>query len=193
MEKWITFYENSPSNLENVTDFIEKLERINDPTIILHRAKIMMHQTQRIITLADDIIQIREGKDSLQLFFVLTCAENIAKLYHHFDQEGKSKEYVRRFFSEFIVDNDRTVLENSFFRLDGTQFNIKSVVDCLYSVRCDVVHEGRYWGFHFHDGQTLMINMSPDVTVHITFSEFRAIVIRGCVYAIQNYVEANSS
>ncbi|MBI5007864.1 MAG: hypothetical protein HZB95_12170 [Nitrosomonadales bacterium] len=187
IEKWIDFYEQSFPNREAATSFVEELEGITDRAIPRHRAKIMMHQAQRLISLSDDIIRVREGRESLQLLFVLICAESVAKLFHNFDDEGQSRAFVRRFFSEFVVGEDRTILENRFFTHDATALTLQAVADCLYSVRCDVVHEGQYWGFHFHDGDTPMLNTDPDVTVHITFTEFRAIIIRGCVRAIQAY------
>ena len=188
IENWIDFYEQSFPNREVATLFVEVLENITDRGNPQHRSKIMMHQAQRLISLADDIIQIREGRESLQLSFVLICAENIAKLFHNFDDEGQSRAFVRRFFSEFVVGDDRIVLESSFFTHDLTPLNLQAVADCLYRVRCDVVHGGKYWGFHFHDGNTPMVNIDPDVTIHIPFSDFRAIIIRGCVRAIQEYV-----
>lgn len=187
MEKWINFYEQSFLDRQFATSFVEELESITDRDIPRHRAKIMMHQAQRLISLADDIIQIREGRESLQLMFMLICAENIAKLFHNFDGDGQSRAFVRRFFTEFIHENDRAVLEGGFFTHDAKSLAVQDIADCLYSVRCDVVHEGQYWGFHFGDGNTPMLNTDPNVTVRITFSEFRAIVIRGCVRAIQTY------
>jgi hypothetical protein len=187
MDRWINFYEHSFPSRGAATEFVEELEGITDRTNPRHRAKVMMHQTQRLISLADDIIQVREGRESLQLLFILICTENIAKLFHNFNQEGQSKAFVRRFFSEFIVGNDRETLESSFFTHDVTPLNMQDVVDCLYSVRCDVVHEGLYWGFNFRDGDTAMLNTDPDITVHIPLAEFRDIVVRGCVRAIQAY------
>lgn len=187
MEKWINFYEQSFPNREAAISFVEELESITDRTIPRHRAKIMMHQAQRLISLADEIIQVREGRESLQLLFMLICAENIAKLFHNFDDDGQSRAFVRRFFSEFVHEHDSAVLEGGFFTHGANALDLQSIADCLYSVRCDVVHEGQYWGFHFGDGDTPMLNTDPDVTVRITFAEFRAIVIRGCVRAIQTY------
>lgn len=187
MEKWIAFYEQCFPSRNAAQAFVEELEAVTDRTMPKHRAKIMMHQVQRLISLADDVLKIREGRESLQLLFVLICAENIAKLFHNFDDEGQSRAFVRRFFSEFVVGGDRAVLESSFFTHDAIPLDLQAVVDSLYSVRCDVVHEGQYWGFRFHDGGTPMLNTDPDVTVHITFAKFRAIVVRACVRAIQTY------
>lgn len=184
MKKWIDFYEQSFPDRATAQAFVEELEAINDPAMPKHRAKIMMHQVQRLISLADDVIKIRNGKESLQLLFLLICAENIAKLFHKFKSEGNSKEFVRRFFNEFLEDDDRVTLESSFFTHGAIALDLQAVVDSLYTVRCDVVHEGQYWGFHFNNGGIPMLNIDPDITVHITISQFRAIVMRACVRAI---------
>ena len=184
VDKWIDFYEQFFPDRDTAQLFIKELEAVNDPTTPKHRAKIMMHQVQRLVSLSDDIIKIRAGKESLQLIFLLICAENTAKIFHNFKDEGKSKYFVRKFFDEFVGD-DRAILESSFFTHEAIALNLQAVADSLYSVRCDVVHEGLYWGFHFHDGDTPMVNIDPDVTAHITLSQFRDIVVRACLRAIQ--------
>lgn len=187
MEKWIEFYEPAFPSRAEAEAFVGELESINDPKTPRHRAKIMMHQAQRLVSLADDIVAIRKGKESLQLLFLLTCAENIAKLFHNFEEDGQSKAFVRRFFSEFVIGDDKSTLERSLFTYQGVALNVQEVTDALYSVRCDVVHEGRYWGFSFHDGNTPIFNSAPDVQAHITIEQFRSIVVRGCVRAVQAY------
>ena len=66
----------------------------------------------------------------------------------------------------------------------------------LYDIRCDVVHEGNYWEFSFHDGRTPMVNVDRDtaskITIsNITFDQFRAIVVRGCVNAVRDKLPGN--
>jgi hypothetical protein len=187
MEKWIAFYEQFFPSPNATQAFVEELEAVTDSTMPKHRAKIMMHQVQRLISLADDIIKVSGGRESLQLLFVLICTENIAKLFHNFDDEGQSKVFVRKFFSEFVVGDDRAALESSFFTHDLNHLNLHAIVDILYSVRCDVVHEGLYWNFHFQYGDISMLNTDPDVIVNITFAQFRAIVVRACIRAIKTY------
>ena len=63
---------------------------------------------------------------------------------------------------------------------------LHEVVDILYSVRCDVVHEGQYWDFNFCNG-TPVFNTNPDVIVSISLADFRAIVARACIIAIKDY------
>ncbi|MBD3671243.1 MAG: hypothetical protein HUJ29_10750 [Gammaproteobacteria bacterium] len=81
MEKWINFYEPFFPNRDDATSFVEKYEELC-PDGKAHTAKIMMHQTQRLVSLADDIPNIRAGNETLPLLFLLVCAEHIAKLYH---------------------------------------------------------------------------------------------------------------
>ncbi|MEJ2428810.1 MAG: hypothetical protein P8075_07825 [Deltaproteobacteria bacterium] len=106
MDKWVMFYKPFFPTREDVNEFVEEVERLapDDPK---HTAKIMMHQTQRIVSIADDLPQIRPQRESLQLLFFLICAENIAKLYDNFDGEGRSREYTRRFFEEIVSQADQ--------------------------------------------------------------------------------------
>ncbi len=189
-DKWIDFFEQFFENRCKAQEFADDLECITDPSVPKHRAKIIMHQTQRIISLADDIPQIRKGKESLQLMFLLICAENIAKTYFDFKGDGKSKYFVRKFFKEFVVEEDKNILLNGFANISRSPFELCSVVDVLYSVRCDVVHEGKYWEFHFRveTDTTHMINLDPDVVVSITLNQLRNIIARACIYAIQKSI-----
>lgn len=186
MDKWIDFFEPFFHNREDATQFVEPLEALalEDPR---HPAKIMLHQTQRLTSISDDLPVIRKGKESLQLAFLLICAENIAKMHDNFDDEGCSKAYVRKFFEQLLLDEDRHVLEVSFTTHENKPLDLRGIVDALYTVRCDVVHEGKYWGFQFSDGRTRLMNGDPDVIVSITLRQFRDIVVKGCIHAINTY------
>lgn len=186
MNTWLRFFDPHFPSQEALRGFIEPLEALDlgDPR---HPAKIMMHQTQRLISIADDLPTIRSGKESLQILFLLISAENIAKMHDHFAGEGHSRAYVRRFFEELVSADDRRVLERSFATHAMQPISLRGIVDILYDVRCDVVHEGKYWGFHFHDGRTPILNTEPDVNVFIQLSAFRDIVVRGCIAAISGY------
>lgn len=67
-----------------------------------------------------------------------------------------------------------------------TALSFEKVVDLLYAVRCDVVHEGKYWGFSFQDGNIPMVNVEPDVNVFMTYLELRDIIVKGCINAIKD-------
>lgn len=152
-----------------------------------------MHQGQRLISISDDIPRIRPRDESLKLLFLMMCAENIAKLHDQFQGEGQSRAYVRRFFETFLQPADQNAIGVAF--ADHSQHSMpklgfRAAIDMLYEVRCDVVHEGNYSDFVFHDGNTPMLNCDPDVISYMTFDEFRAVVIRGCIIAVQDLLRA---
>ncbi len=186
MEKWIDFYEPFFISKDEAVSFVNKYEELC-PGGAAHTAKIIMHQTKRLVSLADDIPNIRKGNETIPLLFLLVCAEHTAKLYHNFESEGQSKVYVRRFFNEFVNEDDKRVISTGITKHDRKPLPIQDAIDILYSVRCDLVHEGRYWGFHFHDGKMPILGTDPDVITSITFSTFREIVVRGCIEAINTY------
>jgi hypothetical protein len=186
MNKWKEFFNTFFNSSDEAQAFIEPLEALNVEDR-MHPAKIMMHQTQRLISIADDIPTIRSGKESLQLLFLLICAENIAKLHYNFDEDGQSKAFVVKFFKHFIKGNDKDILETSFTTYDMNPLALEGIATTLYSVRCGVVHEGKYWDFHFRDNETQMLNIEPDVIVSITLNELRCIIVRGCICAIKTY------
>lgn len=185
-DRWLDFFTPYFESQSAARFFVEALEvlPLGDAR---HPAKIMMHQTQRLISLANDLPNIRPHNEGLRLLFLLICAENIAKLANRFEDEGQSKHYVRSFFNWFVSGPDKDTLLTGITRHDHTPLTLETLVDSLYSVRCDVVHEGRYWGFHFHDGDTAILNSNPDVVVSIKLSDFRDIVVRGCICAINRY------
>ena len=167
----------------------------------------MMHQTQRLVSLADDLGQ---NKEVLQLLFLLICAEHIAKLYGNFTGEGQSRPYVRKFFRWFLSAEQQqqfsqgvrkpdsgvadpgaathrpTAAPKRILELDLDLQSLQSAVDALYAVRCDVVHEGNTWSFSFpQEGKGSMIN--EGVIVSLTAAEFRSLVVWGCIKAIERY------
>jgi hypothetical protein len=190
METWIDFYRPFFSSSEEVRRFVQACEQLSPPDNV---AKIIMHQGQRLVSLGDDIPQIRPHHEALRLLFLMMCAENISKLHDGFQGEGQSRAHVRRFFDQFLSDDDKNTIGSEFINHSQHQMpslGLRAAVDMLYDVRCDVVHEGNYWGFAFHDGQTPMLNTDPDVTAYITFGDFRSVVVRGCINAVQDRLPA---
>lgn len=188
MTKWINFYRPFFASDDETKTFVKNCEELA-PDVAIHDAKIMMHQTQRLVSIADDLPKLRPKIESLQLLFLMICVEHISKLHDGFTGEGQSKKYVKRFFAEFITESDKDKLGKSFVERSSmpmSALGLERVVDLLYSVRCDVVHEGKYWGFSFHDGQIPMVNVDPDVNVYITLREFRDIIVKGCIKAIED-------
>jgi hypothetical protein len=190
VETWIDFFGPYFDSRAAAEAWVAQCEALSPPQ---NAAKIMMHQTQRLVSLAEDVPRIRPHAEPLQLLFLLVCAENVAKLYDGFTDEGQSRAYVRRFFESFVTHADRQTLSSAFADLKDhllRSLPFKQAVDLIYDIRCDVVHEGNIWGFAFHDGAMSMINVAPDVEARIGLSTLRDIVVRGCIQAVSSKLGA---
>lgn len=186
MEPWLNFYLQHFASREEAEEFVQACEMLQ-PSAPNHIAKVMMHQTQRLVSIADDLPQFRPHKEPLQVLFLLMCSENIAKLHDGFSGEGQSRHYVQQFFNKFLLQPDKDFLAYGFkINTDPMRFmGFKKAVDLLYDIRCDVVHEGNYNGFAFHDGHSPMVNTDPDVIAEIQLIQVRHIVVRGCIKAVE--------
>jgi hypothetical protein len=188
-DKWVAFYAPFFGGDTDARAFVTPLEALflGDAR---HPAKIMMHQAQRLVSLSDDLPTIRKGNETLQLLFLLICAEHIAKLAHDFDREGLSRTYVRNFFRWFLSPEQQQQLSTAITKHDHDPLSLHQAVDALYHVRCDVVHEGKCWDSPFRVGEYPCLNCGPDVTVSLTLRELRQLVVMGCIRAIQIYPRA---
>lgn len=186
MEPWLSFYLPHFGSKKAAGDFIQACENLQ-PSAPCHVAKIMMHQTQRLVSIVDDLPKFRPHKEPLQVLFLVMCAENIAKLHDGFSSEGKSRYYVQKFFEKFLSTSDKDSLSYG-FKVNADPLppiGFSKAVDLFYDIRCDVVHEGNYTDFVFHDGHMQMVNTNPDVIAEIQLFEVRNIVVRGCINAIK--------
>ena len=186
MEPWLSFYQpHFPSQLA-AEQFVEACENL-EPSRPNHVAKIMMHQAQRLVSIVDDLPGFRPQREPLQVLFLLMCVENLSKLHDGFSGEGKSRHYVQRFFERFLSKTDKDAIAFGFtVNADRLPLGFSKAVDLLYDIRCDVVHEGNYTDFSFHDGQTSMVNTNPDVIAEISFARIRDIVVQGCINATKD-------
>lgn len=184
MEAWKTFYRPYFDSERLLSDFIETCEGL-EPTDNRHRAKIMMHQGQRLISLSENASSLEAEKDPLKLFFLIVCAEAVAKLHADYKKEGQSKKFVRHFFHAFCTDEEQRALLKGIEICRATP-DIDKVVDALYRVRCDVVHEGQYWGFSFVTAKNKSMITGRDgqvIRVTITYNELKNIVCNGVIRA----------
>jgi hypothetical protein len=184
VQEWIDFYRPFFPSQGEVEKFVSVCEQLASPS---NTAKILMHQAQRLVALADDIDTIRPKDEPLKVLFLTMCAENIAKLHDGYSGDGQSRAYVRKFFNDFLCQADKDKLGYGF--LDGNNHLMRPlgfdrVVDMLYDIRCDVVHEGNYSDFAFHNGLFPVENTNPKVTADLRFPEVRDVVVRGCIKAV---------
>ena len=186
MERWLDFYYPLFADSREAENFVSACESQAPPA---NAGKIIMHQAQRLISLADDIPRIRPSREGLQLLFLIMCVESVSKLQDDYEAEGKSRAYVQRFFREFLAPEEQDVLGRGFTDNDSLHhesLGFDRAVDLLYKLRCEVVHEGNYWTFAFHDGRMPMLNVDPNVTSNLRIDQLRDIVARGCIRAAES-------
>ncbi len=148
---------------------------------------IVMHQAARMIWLADRIEDVARGRPAVQILFFLIAAEAVAKLIAGFDGEGKSRQFVHKFFGELCSDDHRARLGRAIGD-PGTFFSVSGTVNYLYDIRCSVVHEGRYFDVHLRDHGTPTINVTKNgrsVVVYMSTAELRQIVLEGVVLSCE--------
>jgi hypothetical protein len=168
----------------NESEFDEFYEKIN----VNERARKMLHQTARIISLADKLGDYIAGRPAINLLFYIITAELIAKLYYDYKGEGKSLYYVKAFFNDFCSDYNKKRLSKS-IKSNDTLLNFEEVIEFFYKVRCDVVHEGNYYKYSFKNNdaeENIFANvLLPDFIINIQIEEVRRIIIESSIRAIQ--------
>ena len=82
--------------------------------------KVILHQTARLVSLADWMDEVAPSRPALKIFFFVVLAEEVAKMAFGFVGKGKSAEHVHRFFCELCPSPDRERLARSFRRTDTT-------------------------------------------------------------------------
>jgi hypothetical protein len=187
MDAWLDFYRTYFPDEEALKCFVEGCEEL-EPDDPKHRAKIMMHQGKRLLTIADAMETVVSGREPLKLLFLLIASENISKLSVAFEGEGQSRHYVKRFFNEFCLAQDQLAIRDG-IEICGQESSLEALISVLYDVRCDVVHEGTYWGFDFATSEcpSVLTGIQPNQVfrVKMRYEEFRGIVARGIIVATQ--------
>ena len=118
MEKWIEFYRRFFPSFEGAEEFVQACEAQDPPN---NTAKLIMHQGQRLISLAEEIPKLRPARPALQVFFLVVCAEAVAKLEEGAAPEGGSRKAVRRFFKELVPEDEQLALSRGLKRYKSTE------------------------------------------------------------------------
>jgi hypothetical protein len=152
-------------------------------------AKIALHQGARMLWLADRMDEVARGREALQILFYLIAAEAVAKIVFRFKGEGESKKHVKLFFGEVCTEKHRALLSQAFFQSFSGFVTWERAVDKLYEVRCDVVHEGQYFGFHLRLPGSTMPELADysgqDLQAHISSADLRQVVLEGVVEGVR--------
>ena len=202
MSEWVDFYESYLASRVEAEGFVNSCEEQEPPN---NKAKIIMHQGQRLVSLAQEIPKLRPNRESLQVFFLVVCAEAVSKLDAD-STSGGSKAAVVRFFKEFVPADQQLTLANGVRRRQHTderrtsgsegtdwmnpasgeeraQRQLADAVDVLYAVRNSVAHEGNYWDFSLRSGDVRMLSIVEGwvVNSNITISSLCSVVAHGCI------------
>lgn len=177
--------------------FIDEVERL---PVDESKAKIVIHQAARLLWLADRIDEVARGRPALLVMFYLIAAEAVAKIVFGFAGQGQSRKYVRRFFQDICSEQHRARLGRAFCASSEGYLDVLEVVDLLYKVRCDVVHEGQYFNFMLPDRagmEGLLIGQDEGqeddtLEARITARELRQIVLEGCLLGAARILPLNS-
>ncbi len=148
------------------------------------QAKIVLHQAARMIWLSDRMEEVARGRAALQILFFLIAAEAVAKLVNGVTEEGQSRQQVHNFFEDICSPNHRKRLERGFSNSLGSGFlTCREVVDFLYKIRCDVVHEGSYSEYTLKQGIPMLTPAGEDefFIAHITAGQLRQIILEGAL------------
>jgi hypothetical protein len=136
-------------------------------------AKVILNQAARMIWIGDRIQEVSKGRPALPITFLIIAAEAVAKLADGFEDVGHSHAYVRRFFFDFCTEDQRTRAHRALqWAVPLPPPSPDDIADYLYSIRCDVVHEGRYFE----------MTVPSDHCV----AEVRMVVLEGAVQAARN-------
>ena len=141
-------------------------------------AKVILNQAARMVWLADRIQDVSAGRPALPITFFIIAAEAVAKLADGYEDEGKSRHYVRRFFFVFCTEDQRRRAYRALQWAVPLPQSPDEIADYLYSIRCNVVHEGRYFE----------MSVPSDACV----GEVRAIVLEGAANAAQSVAARGS-
>lgn len=115
-------------------------------------AKVMLHQTARMVWLADRIQEVSKGRPAVPITFYIIAAEAVAKLAAGFAKEGQSRRFVREFFAKRCTEAQRARMHRALeWATPSPPRSPDGLWEYLYRVRCDVVHEGRYFDMTVED------------------------------------------
>jgi hypothetical protein len=188
------FYAQVFPSLEASRDFCARVDGLPPGR---NTSKIVLHQAARMIWLADQVEKVANGRPAFQILFYFVAAELVAKITFGFEGEGESKKYVCRFFDELCSQEARERLGNAFYHIPGMNLTHKQAVEFLYKIRCDVVHEGKYYAFHLPTAERAvpLLTQRGDTSLIsiITIQEIRTIVLEGAVRASQKLMSQLAS
>ncbi|CAE6946481.1 hypothetical protein ACOMICROBIO_GDFFDHBD_03366 [Vibrio sp. B1REV9] len=193
MEQWIHFYKEYFESEKERNRFILKCESLR-PQSDSHKAKIMMHQGKRLVSIANEMESVAGGRDSLKLMFLIIACENVYKLSLGKSLRGDSNKSVKKFFNVFVSPEDKEILTKGIHLItpEESDYDLADIIEALYKIRCDIVHEGYYWGFDFACKRypTVLSGRGTDLQLRVSlqYEDLRGIIVRGIIRAVERHI-----
>ncbi|MFH1993016.1 MAG: hypothetical protein ABIK98_11545 [Pseudomonadota bacterium] len=182
------FYKDAFSNTSELKIFFNQIEGLPSEN---NKALTILHQAARMIWLADRIEEVAKDRPALQILFYLIAAEAVAKIVRGFEEEGGSRKHVQIFFEEICNNSHKAILSKAFDDLKK-KYTVREAIDFLYNIRCDVVHEGKYFNLtlpdEFDDYPEITGRDKITLTAYISIKDLRKIVLEGSVLAAKQYI-----
>lgn len=164
----------------------------------------MINSVERLVTLSDDIERIRERRESLRVFFLVVYIEALYTLRCEFcDLIMKKPDMIIDFFTRFINENDKNLIEERIIVNEGTtrdlQIDMEKFALIINGIRNNFAHEGNYWLFSFANDDTPVMNVvkssikkdGPKIEIEVSmglkYSEFRRICVMGFINFIYDF------
>ncbi len=212
-DQLVDFYKDYISDVNNLKQFMESIficDKDNNNNIL----RIMINNTMRLATLANDIEIIRPGKDALKITYLVTCIETLYKIAGKItDTEGKKLNKtttVIDFFDSYISDEDKSVILNKVKRsYTDDYYQIREEFDRNISIeifariinetRNVFVHEGDYWSIslsHMDCPELKIMNVEEEYKegkrqrvyeYQLKYEEFHRICVRAFINFIKQY------
>lgn len=213
-DQLVDFYKDYISDVKDLKKFMETIficDKDNNSNIL----RIMINNTMRLATLANDIEIIRPGKDALKITYLVTCIETLYKIAGKItDRAGKKLNKtttVIDFFNSYISDEDKSVILNKVKRSYADDYyEIKEQFDRNISIeifariinetRNVFVHEGDYWSIslsHMDCPELKIMNVEEEYRegkqervyeYELKYEEFHHICVRAFINFIEQYI-----
>lgn len=185
---------------EKTEDFVERCSK-NDKT------NRMINQICWLIDIADNLSKIKERSTALQVIFLMTVMECIAKI--RLDEEEANEigsfDAVKEFL-KFISEEDKEYIKIKFQRQIeeepyDKEFDYQDIIKILYNVRNDVLHEGVFYDFSLATEKDKQEDASRQnfgnlgnkqnkeiicLSVKLTYKELRDIVVKTAIANIES-------
>lgn len=194
-DEYIDFYRPFFSSRNETRKFLYKcLQKIT--------TRRMMLRVVWYVDIADQMPKVKQGRPSLQIAFLISMAEQIARRRYTKTQANRlgSQKLVLDFYS-YVTTSDKTLLESRVRRLLGPRptspLRFTSIIRILYDVRNRVFHGLDFWSFSLQkpQGRTNLITSGwlgkmnrkrrVSLDVSLKYKDLRDLTIRTAIENIK--------